>query len=83
MTGTIEVIPRTILRDANGNEASPYGAHPPGYQPVTDGWTWRVTDHRGNVTVGLCRRPAQDYTEALNVAQQAAQRLKMEVINHA
>lgn len=82
MTGQIEIIRRKVWEDNDGNRVSAYGAPPIGseWHLIERGWTWRVTDHRGNVTVGLGRHPATSYTEALNVAHKAAQRLKMEVI---
>lgn len=69
---TIEIIPHYRGVDHNGAEVSPFSAGI-SYIEATGKWTYRVTDSRGNVTVGMCRRPADTYSEALAVAKRAAE----------
>lgn len=72
---TIEVIPRRyLIHPGTGRTCSAHGAWPPGYVPRTAGFTWRLTDHRGGVTIGLGRTPAPTYPEAVLVAQRFAAR---------
>ena len=75
MISTIEVIPRRYLRHpVSGCRASLYGACPPGYVARTEGYTWRLVDRRGGVTIGLGRVPATTADEAHIIAQRFAAR---------
>lgn len=69
---TIEVIPHVrLVNRATGQTASPYGSHPSGFElDTTSAFTWRVIDHRGGCTIGLCRRPAKTREEADEMARQ-------------
>ena len=74
----IEVIESKVWRHkTTGRTASIYGACPASYTPgdmqedweiVTRGYTWRVTDHTGRITVGLGRQPV--------ATREAAERIK-------
>lgn len=84
LTKTIEVIPgRFLLDPKTGQTASFYGAHPPGFEVHVEGFTWRVVDHEGRVTVGLCRARTKDLAEANEVAQRFAERRGYRVVGGA
>jgi len=72
MIRSIKIIPaRVWVHQGNGATASIYGACPwtnpadKGYWIIEHrGYTWECIDHRGNVTIGLCRKPAETQEEA-------------------
>ena len=69
MSNTYEVIPYHYLKnETTGETASMFGARPPGFTLVQNGFTVRTIDNRGGVTTGLhwLRVPAteEDATKA-------------------
>ena len=78
----IEIIPHRYCVEPNGKRSSLYGAAPHGpCEVVTHGYTWRLTDHTGRTTIGLGRKPAATYEEALDVAEHACDALGWELVS--
>jgi len=67
----IRVIPQKLAwNNKTGATCSPYGAIPEGYEIVdTAYYTWELTCRHGVRTIGLCRKPAKTYAEALEIAK--------------
>ena len=84
MNRTIEVIPRRFLfNPATGATASPYGSRPYGFEARTEGYTWKITDGEGRVTVGMCRVAVKTRDEAAAIAKTFAERVGYRVIDTA
>lgn len=77
---TIEIVSRYFLYNPNtGEKASAHGSCPPGFELRKGGYTWKVTNHRGDVTFGLCRPAAKSKIEAYEIANAIASRCGAEV----
>lgn len=72
---TIQVIPRIVQVAPDGSTASIYGAFVPGSKQEQRGYTWRVIEHDGSMRVGLGRKPAKTFEEAVGVAKEVAVKL--------
>lgn len=73
----IRVIPyRVAIHPETKNTCSPYGAIPDGYVITEPGsYTWELICRHGVRTVGLCRKPAKTYAEALKIAEKTGYEL--------
>ncbi len=70
MKNHIQVVEyRALQCKKTGKWASLHGVHPGAdYEVATKGFTWKVYDHNGNMTVGLYRTPAETAKQANTVA---------------
>ncbi len=76
---TIQVVEYRYLRNAEtGEKISFYSTLPYGkrsdWNVVNDGFTWGITDYRGNYTQGLGRTPAKTFRDALIFAKEFAEK---------
>jgi len=82
MPKTIAVIESLVQHNPTTKQVcSIYGTIPPGYtETISRGYTWRLVDHRGSITIGLGRKPEKNRKNALLIAKNFSEKFNYTLI---